>query len=520
MVHISHALSARRTVVGSIAIVYVPLFILIGPLFHPDSGGYVGYADAILKDSGWLHDARVGEAAIPLLIFRTAGYPLVIAAAKLLAGQEWARALVAFQLIASLPALIAVYDLAERVLAPWRSFATAVTVLFGLTIASLYHLSILTDSLYASVFVLVSCRLLCVAWDRSDMTAAALARWGFLLGVSCWLRPAGLYFVPLLLLPAAVVAMGAAGQRSWRTVAGHAAAFLVPLAIALGAYPAWNMYRTGHAVLSTVAQADFIFPVLAMMDQGAPISLPEDNAITQAVQDTGASFDFAGTLKVNDYLYETRGLTCFGVQEAAFDFYTAVVLRYPLIYARYVLGNLARAHARIALDPRYLGNEYTKAVTGRPSSALSNRAMLTRMNHPTYLDLLVMPTAVLLSAISAASTCVFFLLPAILWRRRRVIERRTATMLAYLWCQFWTVAGFYALVRIEARFLIPVLPALLIGMIAGFHLLRYRPAQIAPSTRLDELQSRSPSQSRFKRESIRLLDFRSSAGRPAGTAAR
>src|ERR1700731_1865121 len=87
-----------------ILIVELAALILLGPLVQPDSDGYIGYADAILRDGTWLHDAGARSSPVPPMLLRTIGYPLVVAATKLVAPAHWKELLVIVQCLAWLPA--------------------------------------------------------------------------------------------------------------------------------------------------------------------------------------------------------------------------------------------------------------------------------------------------------------------------------------------------------------------------------------------------------------------------------
>jgi len=448
--------------------VYGLEWLWIGPLFSPDSAGYQAYADAILNDFTWLHDAGVDQSAIPLLVFRTAGYPLLIAAARLVAGLHWASVLVAFQLIIAVPALLALYDLASRIFAEaGRWWPAAVTALYGLSLPAAYHLSILTDSIYSSLFVLVTCRLAAAALDRRRPPPRQLALWGVLLGLSIWIRPTGMFFAPLV-LPLVVVAIW---HGPWRSRAFAAASFVIPLTLLPVLYAGWNHHRTGHAVISTVGQTDYFFPILVIMGRHAPVELPDDGRVANAIRDVQPSFDYAGTVQLNERLHVADGLDCFAIERAAFEANAYVLRHHPGIFALYLLRNLARNHARIIFDPTYVAERYHVMRTGG-ASILHTRAMLSRLiDHPAMTDVAIVPVLVFFSLLSGTATLLWATLPLLLWFRRRITDRAPAMALFYLWLLFWLVAIFYAAVRVEDRELMPVLPGLILGVVWGTNVL-------------------------------------------------
>jgi hypothetical protein len=132
----------------------------------------------------------------------------------------------------------------------------------------------------------------------------------------------------------------------------------------------------------------------------------------------------------------------------------------PLSYAAYVLHNLATDYVRRSIGPFYLVNEFYKEATGHPSP-FGLRA-LTRGSEA---SLAMLAAAAMESALHVL-TCVASLgagvLPALLRGNAAALgERRQRTYL-YLWLLVMAIAGSCALVRIESRFLLPVLPAILL----------------------------------------------------------
>ena len=84
-----------------------------GPLLQPDSGDYIGYANTILTNSDWLHDGGMDVQAVPPTVFRSFGYPSLIAAAMLIAGDSGGSLyiVILLQIAVSLVATIMVYRL-------------------------------------------------------------------------------------------------------------------------------------------------------------------------------------------------------------------------------------------------------------------------------------------------------------------------------------------------------------------------------------------------------------------------
>src|ERR1700733_4098439 len=114
----------RPVLVGFAALVVVKFSMLLAlsPAAQLDSFGYLRFADAIL--SGEFRHVDLATDPMPVTLTRMIGYPAVIAAARLLAGRDWAWAVVLFQFAVSLWATVMVYRLARAFrLSVWLSLA-------------------------------------------------------------------------------------------------------------------------------------------------------------------------------------------------------------------------------------------------------------------------------------------------------------------------------------------------------------------------------------------------------------
>jgi hypothetical protein len=273
-----------------VAAVDLVLIAIFGPLSQPDSDGYVGYADAILRDTSWLHDAGVAASAVPPMLLRTVGYPLVIAAAKWLAGEDWGWLVIGLQCIAWLPAAAAIHAVTRRLTPATHWPATVMLLLSSFSLMALYRLTIMTDSLNASIYVFVMMSLLRRFLDGTTERPAVLAGYGGLITLSILIRPSTLAFGPLLLPLVWLVAPR--GAR--RPVA--LLAFLVPMIAGPAAHIAWNHHRTGHAALSQMMQVDLLFPIFNMAGRGYDVRLADIPSIAPIAAEIEPTLDFPGVL--------------------------------------------------------------------------------------------------------------------------------------------------------------------------------------------------------------------------------
>jgi hypothetical protein len=139
---------------GFAAIIKISVLLISGPSFHLDSNGYNAYANAILDHGRAFAPVVWGAEASPLFIFRFPGYPLVLAGAKLVSAEHYAFVTVILQCILTGVAVYLIYRVAERLFL----FSIPAVLVAGLYLFSesmLYDNSILSDSIYASLFNIV-----------------------------------------------------------------------------------------------------------------------------------------------------------------------------------------------------------------------------------------------------------------------------------------------------------------------------------------------------------------------------
>jgi hypothetical protein len=84
---------------ASLVVLKLGVLLTSGPTMLPDSTGYIAYADAILNGS-FRHVDLAGTAQ-PVMLTRIIGFPALIAAGKIIAGQYWAWAVILLQFAVS-----------------------------------------------------------------------------------------------------------------------------------------------------------------------------------------------------------------------------------------------------------------------------------------------------------------------------------------------------------------------------------------------------------------------------------
>src|SRR6516165_12736752 len=83
--YLRHATLNNRSIayfLGGVITIKLAVLFLVGPVIWPDTEAYISFADVILaRAQVFDHMGFAGGPAAPILVFRLAGYPLVLAAA-------------------------------------------------------------------------------------------------------------------------------------------------------------------------------------------------------------------------------------------------------------------------------------------------------------------------------------------------------------------------------------------------------------------------------------------------------
>src|ERR1700738_2133302 len=215
----------------------------VGPSIWPDTAGYTAFAEAILYQGKAFRPLDwIGGPATPPFVFRLAGYPLVLAGAELLSAENYALIAVIFQIFLNVIAVVLVFKVIAHL-----GFSVgqiiAVLSLYVFSDSLLLDNSILSDSIYGSLFNIVVFSLIGHAIGCWRLTLLGTLGLGFLWGFSTWTRDSGIYFtyIPALLILAG--ARPSAGGFARRL--SFLWAFLIVVVGMTGAYAALNKSRTG-----------------------------------------------------------------------------------------------------------------------------------------------------------------------------------------------------------------------------------------------------------------------------------
>lgn len=125
-------------------------FLTYGALEAPDSAGYISYAEQFRAGTLPSGAALLKEAPAPISLFRTAGYPAVIAVTQELFGAGWKTILVLLQITAHAALAVTVFRTAV-LLRLTQPVATFTALLPSIGLGLVMQISLLTDAICAAL---------------------------------------------------------------------------------------------------------------------------------------------------------------------------------------------------------------------------------------------------------------------------------------------------------------------------------------------------------------------------------
>ncbi|MBI4274082.1 MAG: hypothetical protein HY659_05230, partial [Rhizobiales bacterium] len=295
---------------AALAVIKVGFLISFGPTIMPDSNGYTEFADFMLR--GQLTGSGLTEGDFPATLFRMAGYPTIIAAAKIAAGNN-ALWLVAFiQIAVSLIATFFVFRLA-RAFALGTGLALLVAVAQATSLQLALDQVIITDSLNASALTIAICFLAGAVLNQHLNIFAALGA-GLAISAAFMLREATLFLavglIPLAFTAAFVEWLSDDSVTKERKSLWHGAiklaCIIFPLLIAQQAYREWNRSRVGVPLITTGAQTA-VLSALVDAARDEPAIFSNNTPLDQVARTTLRTFDFTEVREINKRLYSGYG---------------------------------------------------------------------------------------------------------------------------------------------------------------------------------------------------------------------
>lgn len=299
-----------------------------GPLLQPDSGDYIGYANIILANSDWLHDGGMDVQAVPPTVFRSFGYPSLIAAATLIAGDGGGSLYIVIltQIAVSLVATVMVYRLGLTLL---RHPGLALLAAAGhaLSVTFTYDQHILTDSLFNALWVIGFTVPIIGFLRRTPPRLRVLLGLGVILGYACLVRGIGVYALALVL-----PAYGAwiwVTREDWRGAGYRLVALALPLILVIGGVLAWNNYRTGYVFFTTGSQYVLIQSLVIIERRGTPIFDGEE-PIDKLARKYLKTYDYSEVGEITKGLFTEYGVDAYNSAKMHSRKYLSALASHPM----------------------------------------------------------------------------------------------------------------------------------------------------------------------------------------------
>jgi hypothetical protein len=456
----------------------VVLLMVFGPVFTPDSWGYVELAKTLLTSDAWLHDAALSSEPIPALAVRMIGYPAVIAAGMSISATHWPYLIVALQFALSLAAHWTLYRFALQVGLPHALSLFAVAAQ-ATAIQVTIDQCILSDSLHASVLILAICLLLRGASGGQPLGLAGSGAVGVLFVLAFLLREA-LQFLVVSLLPLfAVRIVGVGRGKMLRSVAAGTLA-VVPLFAAVEAWKSWNQYRTGERFVTTSAQVNMPL-ALAQAARRDPGVFAGDTPLDVAARRVFRNYTQSEAAEVNRILFD-QGYRAPEMARMGVAHFAATWRERPMTMLGVIGDSTRKGILKVAFRPVGAVCETAEWATGeRRCRAFRDAVRAARAGFAgaDMIELLLLPFQGAERIVSVALLGLFLVgVPAlsIASLRHGLTERRTLVMTA-LWATYVGWYLIYAAVHFEVRYQAPLIPfSLICGLAVPGVVRRQRPA--------------------------------------------
>jgi len=414
---------------------------IFGAIETPDSGGYISYAEQLRAGPLPSGAALLAEAPAPVSLFRTAGYPALIAIFQSLFGAGWKVALVLFQIATHAALAVTAYRTAIVLSLP-RALALLAALVPSVGLGLVVQISILTDAVYAAL--LGGAALLLVQAALRPAGGAPLIV-GLLLAGAMLLREATLFiavgFVPAVWLAA----------RAGRRLQSLCLAFL-PIIAVVACMAGSNFARSGHPVVTTSRQVVMVQAVLPLIRQGLPV-FDGDDLFDRTARDTLHGDDYSRISELNGKLF-LAGLTAPEIADQATRRYVRAWLRFPVAMGVATIGRYRDHFLALPFHPlntiRYLA-AYADLPRPQITIPLVLWENLKRGDIGAAAWLTIDVTARLIGTLIG-----LFALAAPFLLMRRNDERGVALLGTWLICA--SCVAVYIPVHLDIRYLVPLIP--------------------------------------------------------------
>jgi hypothetical protein len=415
--------------------------LIYGPITTPDGHGYIHYAQQLLAGPLPSGAALLSEAPAPISLFRTVGYPALIAAFQCLFGNSWKVALVLFQIATYSVLAVATFRTAILLRLP-RSLALVAALLPAIGLGLAMEICILTDAVYAAL--LGGAALLLAQATLRPVTGASLVV-GLLLAGALLLREATLFiavgFVPAVWLAA----------RAGHRLHSFCLAFLPIVAVA-GCTMAYNFARCGYPLITTNPQVVMVQALLPLISEGLPV-YDGDDLFDRTARDTLRGDDYSRINELNEKLF-VAGMTAPEIAREATRRYLRTWLRFPVTMLITALSGYRDRYIALAFHPINTVRSL-EVYSGAPRPVFSSPLVL--LANLGSGDIAAAGWLLLLVTTQLLGTLIGLLATAAPFVLKRRNDDRAAVLLG-MWLICACCVAVYFPVRLDDRYLLPLIP--------------------------------------------------------------
>ena len=262
-------------------------------------------------------------------LYRLPGYPLLILAARWLAGEHWQQALSGLQITVAVAAGFVFYRTIACI-SGMRLLGVFAALIWACCERGRWDRSILTDSLTTSITVIVICWLTLLTIEQRTLRAKDFIGIGFSIAFIQLLRTMTAVFV-LSAIP--LIALAVWQHRFFGTTLLRMIGLLAPATVTVVLLLVWNYERTGHFVVTTEAAVVGLQPLVDAQRETTADLFGGTSPLDHVAHKDLHYYTYADVAAITHDLY-IRGVPIFEQMALANERFVQACWQHPVLMAR------------------------------------------------------------------------------------------------------------------------------------------------------------------------------------------